>query len=222
MPTAYRRPLILLGPLFACTPRNAMTAKLSAPAAERNTPHIAAMLERRLPATGTVLEIASGSGYHTISFATRFAHLVWQPTDLDSAARASISAYIADSGLKNIKPPLALDVSQEPWPAAQADFVTCINMIHISPWAATLGLFNGTATLLKKGALLFTYGPYILHGDFLSESNVTFDQSLRSRNPAWGLREVSAVEKVASTAGFKLVDIVRMPANNLSLFWERQ
>jgi hypothetical protein len=199
-----------------------MTAKLHSPAAERNAPHIAAVLNGRLPTTGIVLEIASGSGYHTTAFASRFSGLVWQPTDLDPTTHASIAAYIAESGLKNIKPPLALDVLQKPWPVAQADFVTCINMIHISPWEATLALFNGAAALLKKGAMLFTYGPYILRGDFLSESNVEFDQSLRARNPGWGLREVSAVETEATTAGFKLVDVVRMPANNLSLFWERQ
>jgi cyclopropane fatty-acyl-phospholipid synthase-like methyltransferase len=199
-----------------------MTAKLSSPAAERNASHIAAVLDGRLPTTGVVLEIASGSGYHTVAFATRFDHLVWQPTDLDPAARASIEAYIAESGLNNINPPMALDVLQNPWPVAQADFVICINMIHISPWEATPALFDGAATLLRKGAMLFTYGPYILRGDFLSESNVEFDQSLRARNPAWGLREVSAVETEATTAGFKLVDVVRMPANNLSLFWERQ
>jgi Protein of unknown function (DUF938) len=199
-----------------------MTYKLSSPAAERNAPHIADVLRPRLPASGVVLEIASGSGYHTTAFAAQFTHLVWQPTDLDPAARASISAYIADCGLKNVRSPLALDVLQSPWPIDHADFVTCINMIHISPWEATLTLLKGSAKLLAKGSLLFTYGPYIVDGDFLSDSNIAFDQSLRARNATWGLREVRAIEKEATDVGLKLVDLVRMPANNLSLFWERQ
>jgi hypothetical protein len=194
--------------------------KQAPPAAVRNTPHLIEALATALPATGLVLEVASGSGYHAAHFARAFPRLTWQPSDPDETSRTSIAAYAQDEGLQNLRAPLGLDVMR-PWPIAAADAVLCINMIHISPWAATLALFEGAAKILKLSAPLITYGPYILRGDFRGEGNVSFDASLKSRNPAWGLREVDEIEKVAANNGFTLEKITPMPANNLTLVWRK-
>ncbi|MBL8643812.1 MAG: DUF938 domain-containing protein [Rhodospirillaceae bacterium] len=198
-----------------------MTSKLTPPAAVRNAPFLVDVLRRALPASGVVLEIASGSGYHAAAFAKAFPHLTWQPTDPDVQARASISAYVDETGLANIKAPLRLDVTQTSWPLENADAVVCINMIHISPWAATLALFAGAANILSDGAPLITYGPYIVRGDFIAESNVDFDRSLRAKNPDWGLREVDEITHVARRAGFALENMVPMPANNFTLVFRK-
>ena len=198
-----------------------MATKQASPAAVRNAPHLIEVLKRILPAQGQVLEIASGSGYHAAAFAAAFPHLTWQPTDASAEARASIAAYAEEGGLNNLCAAQDLDVMRQPWIITEADALVCINMIHISPWAATVALFEGAARVLAPGAPMLTYGPYILHGDFGAQSNIDFDQSLKSRNPEWGLRDVDDVTRTAIILGFTLDEIVPMPANNLSLVFRR-
>lgn len=193
--------------------------KQHAPAAARNREPIREVLARVLPSSGTVLTIAEGSGEHAVHFAAAFRALIWQPTDRDEAALESIAAWCADARLPNLRGPLPLDVTLTPWPLAAADAITCINMIHISPWEATLGLFAGAARLLATGALLFLYGPYRFDGVFTAPSNEAFDQSLRSRDPRWGIRDVRDLE--AAATGFALRETVTMPANNHSLVFRR-
>ncbi|HWL47999.1 MAG TPA: DUF938 domain-containing protein [Sphingomonadaceae bacterium] len=193
----------------------------TAPAAARNRDPILAVLRAILPAAGEVLELASGTGEHIVHFAAALPALTWQPSDPDAAARASIAAWTGASGVTNVRAPLALDAAAPPWPVDRADAVVAINMIHISPWAATLGLFAGAATLLAAGAPLYLYGPYIRAGHPTAPSNLAFDGSLRARNPEWGIRTLETVRDVAQSAGFTLESIVEMPANNLSLVWRR-
>lgn len=192
--------------------------KREAPAAHRNREPIREVLARVLPAGGTVLEIAAGSGEHAVHFARAFPSLTWQPSDPDPSARSSISAWRDEGRLPNLAAPLELDV-MVPWPIDRADAVVCINMIHISPWEASIALFEGAARILAPGALLFTYGPYRIDGA-TAPSNEAFDQSLRSRDPRWGVREVQDL-KIAAT-GFELTETVAMPANNHSLIWRRR
>jgi hypothetical protein len=192
-----------------------------APATARNRDAIAAVLADWLPPAGTVLEIASGSGEHAVHFAAVFPHLDWQPSDPDPAGLASIAAWRGAAGLANVAPPLALDASATDWPAARADAILCINMVHISPWEATLGLFAGAARLLASGAPLILYGAYIEPGVPTAESNLAFDANLRARNPAWGLRDRGAVEAAAGAAGFVFAERRTMPANNLMLLFRR-
>ncbi len=191
------------------------------PASVRNTPPLLAVLTRVFaPAhlkAGTVLEIASGSGYHASAFAAALPHLAWQPTDADEGARLSIAAYVADAGLLNLRPPLALDVRDAVWPVQAAEAVVCINMIHISPWAATIGLFEGAGRTLARGQTLVTYGPYAIDGDFQAQSNIDFDLSLRTRNPEWGIRDVSQIVPLAKAHGLSLRERIAMPANNHAL-----
>ena len=196
--------------------------KRHAPATLRNRDAIAAVLADWLPVTGSILEVASGSGEHVVHFAAAFPHLDWQPSDPDPAGLTSIVAYRADAGLANIAAPLALDASAHAWPIGQADAILCINMVHISPWEATLGLFAGAAGLLAAKAPLILYGPYIERGVPTADSNLAFDASLRARDPAWGLRETNEVKAAAVDAGFAFAERRAMPANNLMLLFRRR
>lgn len=193
-----------------------------APATARNRDAIAAVLADVLPASGTVLEIASGSGEHALHFAATFPALNWQPSDPDPAALASIVAWMQEEPRANLRPPLMIDAAHpNDWPIAHADAILCINMVHISPWDATLGLLRGAARLLPEGGLLYLYGPYLREGVETAPSNLAFDQSLRARNPGWGLRAVETVADTAAVEGLALERIVEMPANNLSLIFRR-
>jgi len=197
-----------------------MSARRHAPATERNREPIAAVLGEELPDRGLVLEVASGSGEHAAFFAERFPDLTWQPSDPDDDALASIAEWCA--GMANVLPPIALDAAEADWPVAAADAILCINMVHISPWKATLGLMAGAGQLLAPGAPLILYGPYRQRGVPTAESNEAFDVSLNTRNPAWGLRHVEEVSAAAAARGLLLDRIVTMPANNLSLVFRRE
>jgi hypothetical protein len=170
-----------------------------------------------------VLEIASGSGEHTVHFAQLAGpQIVFQPSDPDAQARASIDAWTAASGLTNVRPALALDAAAHAWPIDHAEVVVCINMIHISPWASAVGLVNGASRVLPPGGLLFLYGPYKRRGQHTAPSNEAFDADLRRRNRDWGVRDLEAVADLAASAGFGQPSIAPMPANNLSLLFRRQ
>lgn len=195
--------------------------RLSAPSALRNRDPILAVLREVLPAAGLVLEIASGSGEHVVHFAAALPGLWFQPSDPDERALASIAARSGDSGLSNIRPPLRLDAAGI-WPIGAADAVICINMIHIAPWAAAEGLFDGAGRILPAGAPLFLYGPYRRPGRALEASNQAFDESLKARDQAWGLRALDVVTTRAEAAGFEAPGITEMPANNLALVFRRR
>jgi SAM-dependent methyltransferase len=197
-------------------------ARRHSPAAERNAPPILAELQRLLPASGVMLEIASGTGQHAAHFAAGLPGWDWQPTDFDPAALPSIQAWCA--GLARVRPPLRLDVLAQPWPAAlprPVDAVFCANMIHIAPWACTAALMQGAARLLSPQGLLVTYGPYLEDEVPTAPGNLAFDADLRGRDPAWGLRRVAAVAAEAGVAGLQMQQRVAMPANNLLLVWAR-
>jgi SAM-dependent methyltransferase len=186
-----------------------------APAAARNRAPILDVLRRHLPARGLVLEVASGSGEHTAHFAAALPDLTFQPSDPDAAARASIDAWT--DGLPNVRPALTLDAADEIWPIERADAIVCINMIHIAPWSATIGLIRGAARLLPPNGTLFLYGPYFRDDVATAPGNLAFDRDLRARNAAWGVRELGAVASLAQAHGFSPPRVVEMPANNLSL-----
>ena len=196
-------------------------ARRHSPASERNGPPILAALQRLLPASGLLLEIASGTGQHAAFFIAGLPGWQWQPSDFDAAALPSITAWC--DGQDRVHPPMVLNVLANPWPGvpAQVDAIYCANMIHIAPWACTAGLMQGAARHLARDGLLITYGPYIVDGVPTAASNLAFDADLRARNPAWGLRRLSDVETVAAAAGLRLHDSQAMPANNMLLAWAR-
>ncbi|HEX4738839.1 MAG TPA: DUF938 domain-containing protein [Allosphingosinicella sp.] len=193
----------------------------SAPHVARNAEPIAAVLREVLPEHGLVLEVASGTGEHALHFARTFPDLRWQPSDPDPAALRSIEAWRAAAGPENLLPPITLDAKSDEWPIDTAGAVVCINMVHISPWTATLGLLVGAARLLDPGAPLILYGPYRRAGVPTAPSNEAFDQSLRTRNPDWGLRNLEDVASEAAQRGFALERVVEMPANNLTVVFRR-
>lgn len=192
--------------------------KQYAPAAARNREPIRDVLGRVLPANGSVLEIASGSGEHAIYFAAALPRLQWHPSDPDPVALESIEAWRAEAGLPNVRAPIQLDATAATWPITHADAVVCCNMIHISPWDATLGLVAGSARIGAK--VLVLYGPYLVDGE-TAPSNLEFDRSLRNRDPRWGVRELREVEAAAVAAGWEWSHMVTMPANNLTVVFER-
>jgi hypothetical protein len=192
--------------------------RLFAPSAARNREPILQALRGHLPSSGLVLEIASGSGEHVVHFAAALPNLTWQPTDPQPDRRASIDTWAA--GLANVRPALALDATGD-WPVQHADAVLCINMIHIAPWQAAEGLVSGASRILPARGLLALYGPYRRAGRPMEPGNAAFDADLRSRNPAWGLREVEAVASLAAAAGFGPPRIEAMPANNLLVLFRR-
>lgn len=195
--------------------------KRHAPATTRNSEPIAEVLAQELPGTGSVLEIASGTGEHAVFFARRFPALRWLPSDPDLDALDSIGAWAEEAGLANLAAPMLLDARDPHWPVAEADAILCINMVHISPWVATEGLFAGAARLLGEGAPLVLYGPYIEDAVETAPSNLEFDASLQARNAEWGLREVSRLDRLASESGFVRTARHEMPANNLTLVYRK-
>ena len=200
---------------------------LTSPSVQRNRGPILEVLRRYLPAAGTVLELASGSGEHIEHFAAALPGLVFQPSDPDPAARASIAERVQQRGLKNVRGPLDLNADAADWriPAeisAALAAILCINMIHISPWRAAVGLLRNAASVLPSAGLLYLYGPYRRSGHHTAPSNEAFDRNLRSRNPDWGVRDVEAVIAEAASRSIDLVEIVEMPANNLSVVLRRR
>lgn len=201
----------------------APTGALASPAVARNTAPILEVLRAHLPARARVLEIASGSGEHALAFARALPATTWTPSDPSPEALASIAAWRAEAGLPSLNAPFELDAAApETWPKVDVQVVFCANMIHISPWAATEGLLAGAGRILPDpGGLLVLYGPYRESDVPLAPSNTTFDASLKSRDPAWGLRDLDEVVALAKTHRLHLTRRVEMPANNLMLLFRR-
>ena len=208
-------------------------ARQHAPATARNREPILRVLQRVLPPTGTVLEVASGSGEHAIFFAPRLKPRIWQPSDRDPVLRASIEAWQSDWPASNLLPPLDLDARALLWPVESEEgdrlltpepitAIVCINMIHISPWDACVGLMAGAGRILPSGGILYLYGPYKQNGEHTAPSNEFFDETLRSQNSEWGVRALEDVIALANTHQLTLLETVEMPANNLSVIFQHQ
>ena len=195
-------------------------SRRSAPAAQRNAGAIGDVLAEWLPASGTVLEIASGTGEHALAFASRFPAIRWQPSDPDPVALASIAAW-RKGAPANLLAPLRIDSSQSAWPINRADAIVSINMVHIAPPEAATGLLAGAARLLAGGAPLILYGPWLEEGAAPAPSNLAFDADLKARDPRWGLRTVETFARDALAKGLSLVERRAMPANNLMLLFRR-
>jgi hypothetical protein len=194
---------------------------LTSAAAERNKDPILTVLESVLPASGSVLEIASGTGQHVCFFAAELPGIRWQPTEPDAPHREAMATRIREAGLTNVEPPMALDVHEPRWPVApEYDAILCINMLHIAPWSATNALCIGAARHLRSGGKLVLYGPYLEQGTAVP-SNLDFDATLKRRNAEWGLRDLDEVTRTAALRGLQRQQIVRMPANNLTVVFAK-
>ena len=196
-------------------------SKLIAPATLKNRDPILTVLKRVLPQAGLVLEVASGSGEHASYFAPRLPGLIWQPSAPNADSRQSIRAWREEAAADNLRDPLELDVLSHPWPQDRADAVVCINMVHIAPWSVTTALMAGAGRTLEKGGLLFLYGPYKIDGQHTAPSNQAFDESLRSRDGEWGVRDLADIIAEAAANGLTHKETVAMPSNNLSVIFRR-
>ena len=188
---------------------------------ERNKDPILDVLKQVLPETGLVLEVASGTGQHAVHFAAALDGLTWQPSDIDPELRASVAAWRDEAGLDNLREPIHLDVTADPWPLDAAHAIVNANMIHIAPWEACIGLLDGAGRILPEGGILYMYGPYRIGGKHTAPSNEAFDQSLRERDPSWGIRNLDDVALEARRRGLHLIKTVQMPANNLSVIYRK-
>jgi hypothetical protein len=203
--------------------RDAMSDLPHSAAADRNREPILDVLRRILGPHGTALEIASGTGQHAAWFAAALTGWIWQPTEADAGLLPVIASRVAQAGLANVRPPLLLDVTAPQWPSQSAPFaerfdaIYCANMLHIAPWAACPALMQGAARYLAPGGMLITYGPYFEDSVPAAPSNLVFDDSLRARDPSWGIRRLEAVAAEARRAGLALWQRHAMPANNLLL-----
>eukprot|EP00737_Agarophyton_chilense_P003593 gb/GEZJ01004254.1/.p1 GENE.gb/GEZJ01004254.1/~~gb/GEZJ01004254.1/.p1 ORF type:complete len:233 (-),score=26.29 gb/GEZJ01004254.1/:380-1078(-) len=197
-----------------------LAMKLYSTAAERNKAPILKVLQRLLPQSGRLLEVASGSGQHVETFAAAMPQWQFSPTDPDTESIASINERVTEAKLTNVAKAIALDASTWPWPVVQADAIFACNMVHISPWAATVGLLTGAGKVLPVGGILVLYGPYVIDGK-TADSNMMFSQSLKVQNAEWGVRELKDVEKVANEADLALTEIVPMPANNYCVVFRK-
>ena len=192
------------------------------PAPERNKAPILGVMRPHLPASGTLLEIASGSGQHAVFFAAELPALRIQPSDIDETNLASIAAYVAEAALPNLAAPLRVDVCAADWAVGQVDVLYNANMIHIAPWECCLGLVAGAARHVAPGGMMILYGPYKVGGAHTAPSNEAFDARLREQNPSWGVRDLEAVLALTEQAGFTLMERVAMPANNQTLRLRRR
>lgn len=191
------------------------------PAAARNTRPIGDALVDLLPGDGVVLEVASGTGQHVAALGARFPHLTWQPSDLVDDNFASIQAWSRDLGATNVLPPIVLDATADSWAVGTVHAIFNANMVHIAPWEACLGLLAGAARVLQSSGALIVYGPYLRGVERDAPSNLRFDESLRARNPSWGIRRLADVAEQAEVAGLELESVTEMPANNLTLVFRR-
>ena len=202
-----------------------MDERLFFAATERNRDAIGDVLSTFLPKSGFVLEIASGSGEHGVTFQKRFPSIHWQTSDPEASYRKSINAWINHKGLSDKMPkPIDLNAEKRPWPLtlefqANLKAIVCINMIHICPWSCTQALFEEAGNLLRKDQMLMLYGPFKFNGKNTSASNSQFDQSLQAQNSSWGVRDLQVVIQVGMKNGFKKHNVIRMPANNLSVIF---
>ena len=200
--------------------------KQYAPATQRNREHILEVLLRVLPSSGDILEVASGTGEHSLFFAPAFSPRLWIPSDPNPIARDSIEAWREESLIDNIQPPLNINVENSSWEIENKELnittIVNINMIHISPWKACLGLMEGANRILPSEGILYLYGPYKQGGKHTAPSNESFNQYLRGENPEWGVKNLEDVIKVAEDKGLIFQEKVDMPANNLSVILQKK
>ena len=199
--------------------------RMFSPSAARNVGSILAILQRVLPSNGSVLEIGCGTGEHAVTFAEAMPHLTWRPSDPDPDARASTASWISFAGLSNVCAPRDIDVRASTWGVEQDapfDAILSLNMVHIAPWSASLGLFAGAGRMLRTGALLILYGPFMRHGAHNAPSNAAFEVSLKARNPSWGVRDIADLERHGEESGLILREMIEMPANNRTLVFAKR
>ncbi|GAA6620067.1 DUF938 domain-containing protein [Scytonema sp. NUACC26] len=212
-------------------------ARKYAPATQRNREPILEVLLNVLPPNGTILEVASGTGEHAVFFAPHLKPRKWLPSEPNPQLRTSIAAWSANLLCENLYPPIDIDVCAPVWSVEKdaspkwshiddlerspITAIVNINMIHIAPWSACLGLMAGAGRILPPGGILYMYDPFKVDGKHTAPSNEAFDESLQSQNPEWGVRDLNDIVNAARTQNLTLVKTYQMPANNLSVIFQQ-
>lgn len=189
-------------------------------ASERNKEPILEVLRQEFAGCTHVLEIGSGTGQHSVHFALAMPHLVWQPSELPDAMPA-LRKRIFNEGPSNLRAPVEIDVTARPWDVRKVDGIFTANTLHIMGWPQVEAFFAGLPDVAKPGAVLAVYGPFRHGGEYTSGSNESFDAMLRARDPASGIRDFEALDRLAHASGFGFLANHAMPANNETLVWKR-
>ncbi len=198
-----------------------LSVKQHAPQADRNKGPIVELLKRVLPDTGMALEVGSGTGQHVIHFARQFPGLVWQPSDYDQVAIASIESYRHEARLSNVREPLLLEVRKKMWGNGQVDVVLAINLVHVTSWSVCEGLFDGARRHLRSSGVLFMYGPFKQNGGFASNEDAELDAALRSRNADWGLRDIEAVVALGTARNLTAEQVADLPGGQVGVVFRK-
>ncbi len=201
--------------------RKAADGRVVVASATRNREPILEVLRRAFPPVGMALELASGTGQHAWYFAKHLPRLIWQPSERDEGSFASITSWRHHDPVDNLLEPMRLDVTEDDWPVEPVQGMFCANLLHIAPWEVTEGLMRGAGRTLAPAGVLVTYGAYRIGGQHTTRSNQAFDEDLRARNPAWGVRDLEAVTGRAEAAGLSFVELVSMPSNNFCVVFRR-
>jgi len=189
-------------------------------ACERNRAPLLEVLHGAFAAARSVLEIGSGTGQHAVYFGTHLPHLTWQTSDVP-ANHPGIEAWLSEARLANVLPPLALDVDCNDWPRGPYDAAFSANTLHIMGWPQVERMWSGIARVLPLGGVVAIYGPFNYGGRYTSQSNARFDNGLRARDAASGIRDFENVDALARSHDFGLERDHAMPANNRTLVWRR-
>ncbi len=197
-----------------------MNEKPSAPATERNRDAILEVLREELSEISSVLEIGSGTGQHAVFFGASMPWLDWQTSDR-SVNHAGISAWITESAVSNVRPPLDLDVQQAPKLPNTYAAVFSANTAHIMSFAAVTCMFAIVGRVLRSGGIFCLYGPFKLDGNFTSSSNEAFDSSLRQQDPQMGIRDLESLQELGQDNGLEMLRRYAMPANNMLVVWKK-
>lgn len=197
-----------------------MTDKPNAPATGRNREPILDVLRKEFAPARNVLEIGSGTGQHAVYFARELTRLVWHTSDRIENI-AGISRWVEESDLRNVRPPLELDVLASPRPEMKFDAVFSANTAHIMSIVAVRHMFELVAHCLLSDGVFCLYGPFNDNGVFTSPSNEQFDRSLRAQNPEMGIREIQDLDEFAQHNGMRRLRNYAMPANNQIVIWTK-
>jgi SAM-dependent methyltransferase len=202
---------------------NGEGARLHAPAAERNADAILDLLRAHAPASGTALEIASGTGQHVTRFACALPGLTWQPTEISDERRASIAAWSTDAPAGAILSPLHLDATTPGWSATHKGFalILLVNLLHLIPTDAARTLIAEAAQALAPGGRFIVYGPFLRNGTATSDGDARFDAAIRADNPDAGYKNDTDMLRWAHESGLDAIARTEMPANNLALVMVR-
>jgi cyclopropane fatty-acyl-phospholipid synthase-like methyltransferase len=192
-----------------------------AEACDRNRDPILNVLKDWFTAPGTVLEIGSGTGQHAVYFARNLSHLQWIATDRDEN-HPGIAAWMQEEGSANLEGPLSLDVTNDQWPVAQADYIFSANTAHIMSWQMVEKMFAGIGRVLRANGIFCLYGPFNRDGEFTSESNLSFDAALKTRDPQMGIRDDRELKSLGERCELRFVAEYMMPANNRILVWQHR